>query len=257
MNAAERICLLYPELHSAQRIDITNVFDFINKNVGRVKIDPSRHFPNIAPPFPEALFFWKATHTGLPDMEVACRQTCTRDLLDGSWISTFMIWQFFGKDEVLRMPFTIDVVCDNKGRHISSIINNDDHRLPELMRAAIISNLFVVLYATALLHCKNVSLEDRAPNEKLSKKQLKKQGIPKLKYKVLLVSPMDKKSARESGMMLDSNGRSLHICRGHFKDYREGNGLFGRFKGIFWWEQSLRGSIDNGVVVKQYKEMAS
>ena len=29
------------------------------------------------------------------------------------------------------------------------------------------------------------------------------------------------------------------IVRGHFKDYSHGKGLFGKFKGQFWWSQRL------------------
>ncbi len=30
--------------------------------------------------------------------------------------------------------------------------------------------------------------------------------------------------------------RALHIMRGHFKDYREGRGLFGKVHGMWWWD---------------------
>jgi len=41
--------------------------------------------------------------------------------------------------------------------------------------------------------------------------------------------------------------KALHICRGHFKDYRK-SGLFGKIAGIFWWDQHARGSADCGIV---------
>jgi hypothetical protein len=46
--------------------------------------------------------------------------------------------------------------------------------------------------------------------------------------------------------------QALHICRGHFKDYRQ-HGLFGKLKAIFWWDQALRGSEGDGVIQKTYK----
>ena len=36
--------------------------------------------------------------------------------------------------------------------------------------------------------------------------------------------------------------RALHICRGHFKDYREGRGLFAKTHGIWWWDFRLTDS---------------
>ena len=47
--------------------------------------------------------------------------------------------------------------------------------------------------------------------------------------------------------------QALHICRGHFKDYRDGRGLFGKHKGLYWWEQNVRGSIEQGVHIKDYR----
>jgi hypothetical protein len=36
--------------------------------------------------------------------------------------------------------------------------------------------------------------------------------------------------------------RALHIMRGHFKDYREGRGLFGKVHGMWWWDFRLTDS---------------
>lgn len=47
--------------------------------------------------------------------------------------------------------------------------------------------------------------------------------------------------------------RALHICRGHFKNYSNGKGLFGKYKGLYWWDMNLRGNSENGTVVKDYK----
>jgi hypothetical protein len=46
--------------------------------------------------------------------------------------------------------------------------------------------------------------------------------------------------------------QALHICRGHFKDYRQ-SGLFGRHKGVFWWDMAARGSAEQGIVDKDYR----
>ena len=37
------------------------------------------------------------------------------------------------------------------------------------------------------------------------------------------------------------------------KDYRRGGGLFGRYKGVWYWGPTLAGSADEGVVVSDYK----
>lgn len=43
-----------------------------------------------------------------------------------------------------------------------------------------------------------------------------------------------------------------HLARGHWKDYTQGAGLFGRYKGRFWWSPHLRGSREHGKVEKSY-----
>jgi hypothetical protein len=34
----------------------------------------------------------------------------------------------------------------------------------------------------------------------------------------------------------------MHICRGHFRDYREGKGLFGKYKQLVWTPMTVRGT---------------
>ena len=34
----------------------------------------------------------------------------------------------------------------------------------------------------------------------------------------------------------------MHICRGHFRDYREGKGLFGKYHKLVWTPATVRGT---------------
>ena len=48
--------------------------------------------------------------------------------------------------------------------------------------------------------------------------------------------------------------KALHICRGHFKDFRKSeNGLFGKHKDLYWWESQVRGNAKEGVVFSDYE----
>ena len=47
--------------------------------------------------------------------------------------------------------------------------------------------------------------------------------------------------------------KALHICRGHFATYTENNPLFGKLKGTFWKPAHVRGSIEDGIVDKDYR----
>lgn len=105
--------------------------------------------------------------------------------------------------------------------------------------------------AISFLHCKNVELADNvAPPKVLRKRQ--KSGKPSFIFKTLAIGSLKKESTTATLPGNSPMQRALHICRGHWKDFTE-KGLFGKHKGIFFWEQRLRGTSKEGVVVKDYK----
>jgi hypothetical protein len=71
-------------------------------------------------------------------------------------------------------------------------------------------------------------------------------------YHTLNIHPMREILRREGQQ--DSLGlqKALHICRGHFRDYTQGRGLFGKHKGLYWVDQHMRGSSKQGITVKDY-----
>lgn len=96
--------------------------------------------------------------------------------------------------------------------------------------------------AMSFLHCKNVTLVENHVPAPLAKKYRARHGVAPCTYKTLIIEPLKK--------ILRSEGRSgevgiqkaLHICRGHFRDYREGRGLFGRYHQLVWMPAIVRGS---------------
>lgn len=122
--------------------------------------------------------------------------------------------------------------------------------------AVTLVSILVVLNAFALMNCKNVELVDNAPPPKLSKKHEKRHGEPLVVYKTIKVSSATLKHYTDNLEALPKMGDAnfpLHIMRGHFKDYRDGKGLFGRYKGVYWWDNHVRGDADNGIVIKDYE----
>lgn len=109
----------------------------------------------------------------------------------------------------------------------------------------------MVLQALSLLHCKNISLQEENP-ARLPRKDRKERSITGVRYKLLTVNPMKAQSRRPSETGPAQKTTPLHICRGHFKNYTN-RGLFGKLKGLYWWESCARGSSDNGSVVKDYR----
>lgn len=112
--------------------------------------------------------------------------------------------------------------------------------------------LHVPLLAISFTHCKNVMVEDHVPSDKLIQRSLQRRGVPKVTYKTLIIQPMREVLQREGGMAHGNSAqKALHICRGHFADYRE-RGLFGKHHGVYWIDMHVRGQRKDAVVLKDY-----
>ena len=107
-------------------------------------------------------------------------------------------------------------------------------------------------FSFAFMHCKNVSLVPPHVSRQV-KRQAERSGKPLLDYRILNIEPMKAILKKEGNLDEVGPKTALHICRGHFKDYRDGPGLFGKLRGVYWWEGSVRGSLSRGKVEKDYK----
>jgi len=79
-----------------------------------------------------------------------------------------------------------------------------------------------------------------------------KKGKASIVYKELVISPVKRMLSEADPDPSSTLKKRLHICRGHFKDYRNGRGLFGRYQGLFWWDMHVRGDKAAGKVEKDY-----
>jgi len=95
------------------------------------------------------------------------------------------------------------------------------------------------LLSLSFLHCRNVGLEHVMPSLKqVHNKAQKRRGVQPYQpvaYKVLNIQPMREVLHSEGKSETVGTKRSLEICRGHFKHYENGRGLFGKHKGTFWF----------------------
>jgi hypothetical protein len=126
---------------------------------------------------------------------------------------------------------------------------------PELEKEASNWAVAVSFTTVSFMHCKNVVQRVVAPPPKLSKRHKERHGRPLFSYRVLEIEPMKQVLRTEGRSEEVGLAKALHICRGHFKDYRE-RGLFGRNKGLYWWDQHVRGSIEAGIAAKDYSVKA-
>jgi len=104
----------------------------------------------------------------------------------------------------------------------------------------------------SFMHCKNITIKEILPPEKVNRKRVKNNKKPLVRYHVLNIEPM--KTVLKRVGNIESNGfkKAIHICRGHFKNY-QGAGLFGKHKGLYWWDMHLRGNKEEGLINKDYK----
>ena len=102
------------------------------------------------------------------------------------------------------------------------------------------------------LSCKNVAtgVERESPG-RLNARRAKDGKPPLVKMYTLLVDGVKRLFQAHAGSD-DLSSRALHICRGHFKDFSHGGGLFGKYTGRYWWTSQTRGSKEAGEVIKDY-----
>lgn len=117
----------------------------------------------------------------------------------------------------------------------------------------VIGTVYPAMLAVAFMNCKNVVRRDVTETEGPSPKWLRRQKAPEIRYHVLDINPMKEVLRTEGG--IESNGlkKALHICRGHFVTYTEERPLFGKITGTFWKPSHVRGSVENGIVDKDYR----
>jgi len=127
-------------------------------------------------------------------------------------------------------------------------------RSPQLLQPQALTAhalLYPFWLAISFLHCKNVTMVNVDPCHVQGNKRVS-QPCRRVHYRVLNIHPMQEVLRREGQQAITGLKRALHICRGHFRDYSQGRGLFGKHKGLYWFNQHRRGSSTHGVVVKDY-----
>lgn len=110
-----------------------------------------------------------------------------------------------------------------------------------------------LLLALSFCHCKTqVQMQTEEVPEKLFHKQVAENKVPVERWHILNIEPVKRMLKEYSRANNVTDKMALHLCRGHFMDYRDGKGLFGKYKGIYWQPQHFKGKAKNGVVNKDY-----
>jgi len=249
---------------------IDNVADYYFKATDQEVWSLDRDFPNLAPPFPG---FWCEhrlpklihskehgdTQTGMEGgragifVRVADPADCKYEgpAPDGlKWILWFEVfidygcWRSSGLVDGPCSPMFLCVDADGRGLGapwMQSYAAEDD--FSRTVMRSMMTWLHPTFLAISFLHCKNVSLNDNQVDAPLAKKFRARHGFNPTPYKTLVIEPLKEILRREGGHG-SGNGlaKAMHICRGHFRDYREGRGLFGKYHGQFYMPATVRGT---------------
>jgi hypothetical protein len=110
------------------------------------------------------------------------------------------------------------------------------------------NEIITPLLALSFCNCKNIVTDVIRPVDAIAKNRAKA-NRPCLTFKVLSIQ------TAVNGLRISAGcsdiRKAMHICRGHFAVYDE-RPLFGKYKGRFWVPQHVKGSSQEGVVVKEY-----
>lgn len=111
-----------------------------------------------------------------------------------------------------------------------------------------------ILLALSFLNCRNVTTTLREPPADINRARTKAGLKPFVRYHTIDIEPMRNVLKTEGGIEANGLKKALHICRGHFAVYREK--MFGRTLAepvTVWRPAHVRGSLDKGVVVSDYR----
>lgn len=137
------------------------------------------------------------------------------------------------------------------GFSISSVAPEVGRKLQEEkdspMAAFINKSVTFSLFALHVINCRNIETVKLPREERTARRGCRKSD----RQYILSIRPMKKQAEGRTGEG-ESLSMPLTVRRGYFADYSKGRGLFGRHKGIFWFNETVLGKRKNGVIQKDY-----
>lgn len=108
-----------------------------------------------------------------------------------------------------------------------------------------------VMCTCALLNTKNIQEVEHKPDIKLNKKRMRNHKRPLYSWHELIVRPFHSYKTYPSRTGETGEPLAQHWRPGCFRDYRQ-KGLFGKYKGVFWFSEHWAGRDKTRVVEKSY-----
>lgn len=220
---------------------------------GGQSLDLVTDFPCLAPPFSR---FWIEAQIApnqrwgvLFSTEPVTSELRSLDLYrDARWILQGVLYME-GNRQVIGPASCMVISIGADGAYLGRAIDEPPIKAGHVSEEQYY--LFALL-AISFMHCKNVhAIEHDLVDAVTPKRERHPTRNKGLRYYTLEIDPMREVLRKEGRSDEVGLKQALHLCRGHFKDYRQ-SGLFGKIKGLFWWDAHARGTRDAGVVIKDY-----
>lgn len=262
-------------LRRAYVIRAQNVADYLYESSPKDEWNFESDFPEVAPPLPELWIEWRMS----PRMNIGGNVTPNPGagfvmgvLLGGVDLkalpralpATGIRWlcsaYFFGRPPqesgIGRFGGLAWYVTDDGRLHRPQkkwlVISERGGEEAQLLTDFMSVSLYVPLLTLSFMHCKNVeTVAGPAWSPKLQKARARRGKLPLVRWHTVVIEPVKKAVAAANGGDARLTPKALHICRGHWKNF-QGKGLFGRHFGRYWWPEHRRGSLEQGLVLKDY-----
>jgi len=252
-----------------------NVADYYYAGTGQEYWDLQVHFPNLAPPYP---VYWiefrlpRLIHSDkLGDTDVSKRFPglngragwlffgSRREDVKGEnipekthWVLTAELFIDYGlgDDSIVGPHGCWTAAINAEGQLIDrpwlQIWTEEGSPESEVISQSINAWTHPALLTVCFLHCRNVTVERHECPVKLAKRTKERHGYIPSPFHTLVIEPL-KQILRKEGKS-DTHGlaKAMHIARGHFKDYRQGKGLFGKYHQLVWHDAVVRGTRGRG-----------
>jgi hypothetical protein len=258
---------------------IDNVADYYFVGTAQEYWSLERDFPNVAPPFP---YFWcehrlnlriHSDEKGDTDLSVLLGKDAKVGVLcvaldpkdvkgegipeEAKWIYWMDLFIQYGRDKDGRAhgPHgSIHLAVDAQGR-VLGVPWMQSYMEPAAAQVAksLMTWLHPTLLAICFLHCKNVTVSQESVPKPLAKKYHARTGHWPTPYRTLVIEPLKEILRREGKSGTVGLAKAMHICRGHFRDYREGKGLFGKYNVVVWTPQTVRGTKGESAPPREIK----
>ena len=255
---------------------IDNVAEYMYRGSDQEHWDLIKDFPNLAPPFDA---FWcehkmptliHSKECGDTDLSYVQRgrvgvlvhsinpKTAKGDGIpeNARWILWVELFVDYGqKGRGIEGPHGSIFMCvDEHGVLIERpwMQSLSDPGMDELLKS-FMTWMNPTLLSMSFMHCKNVTLVKNDVPKPLAKKYRQKHGVQPTRYQTLIIEPL-KNILRTEGRSGEVGlAKAIHICRGHFRDYRQGAGLFGKYHVQVWTPQIVRGTKGTSAPPREIK----